>query len=118
MLRQAHLAAHRVTAFSVALALVVVGLGLTGAFAAGPGVSEEPCFDCPGCDSEECHEGEGLPLNSHHHCCTTSCLSHAPAALSSARAAAPPVLVGPMVRTVPVAVTSRAPETPYRPPRV
>lgn len=103
---------------AVALALLGVVLGSTGAFAAGPDASGEPCFSCAGCESGECGDGDQTPLTSHHHCCTTCCLSHASMVFSAAHASPAPMMARSTVRTASVAVASRAAETPDRPPRV
>jgi len=118
MFRRVRSKADRATALSATFALIVVVFASTGAFAAAPDASGEPCLGCSGCDSGECGGGDGDPLTTHHHCCTTCCLSHAPIALSTTHSAPAPMIVGSMVRVVSVAVASRAPETPYRPPRV
>lgn len=117
MLRRRCSKADRATALAVTLSVLAVALASTGALAAGLDGPGEACFNCSGCDTGECGDVDGSPPTSHHHCCVTSCLSHAPATLSSPSPAPAPVIVGPMARVASVTVASLAPETPYRPPR-
>jgi hypothetical protein len=105
---------ERVAAIVVSLSFLVVLLGAAGAFAADS--DDGSCVGCPGCDAGKCDDDVD-PLTSHHHCCTTSCLSHATVTLLTAQMAPDPVIVGPMARSLPVAVTGRPTEPPYRPPR-
>jgi hypothetical protein len=100
------------------VALLVVLLGSTGGFLMGPDGPGEPCVGCSGCDSGECGDGDEHPLTAHHHCCTTCCFSHAPIVLCTALPVPAPAIVRPMAPSPFIAVTARAPVTPYRPPRV
>jgi hypothetical protein len=109
---------RRGLAVLAALAFLFVVIGSTGGFAAHPNASGEACVGCAGCDTGECGGDHENPLTSHHHCCTTSCLAHASLALPVAYAAPAPVPVGPTDQGFAVAVIGRAPETPYRPPRI